>query len=80
MPNELRTEVEQLKQREDVPRALAQTSTIKPEPTPKAETKDKLLLGTHEIIQIALALVRVVLQLNLFGFAEKHPVTLCFMN
>lgn len=73
MPNELRTEVEQVKQSEDVQRALAQTSTIKPELAPKAETKDKLVLGTHVIILIALALVRVVLQLSLFGFAERHP-------
>jgi small-conductance mechanosensitive channel len=73
MPNELRTEVEQVKQREEVQRALAQTSTVKPETTPKAETKDKLLLGTHVIILITLAMVRVVLQLSLFGFAAKHP-------
>jgi small-conductance mechanosensitive channel len=73
MPNELRTEVEQVKQREDVQRALAQTSVIKPESAPKAETKDKLVFGTHVIILIALALVRLVLQLSLFGFAEQHP-------
>jgi small-conductance mechanosensitive channel len=73
MPNELRTEVEQVKQREEVQRALAQTSTVKPESSPKAETKDKLLLGTHVIILIGLALLRIVLQLSLFGFAAKHP-------
>jgi hypothetical protein len=38
MANELRTEVEQVKQQEDVQRALKQTSTIKPEDQPKAET------------------------------------------
>lgn len=50
MANELRTEVEQVKQQEDVRRALNQTSTVKPEDKPKAETKDKLLLGTHAVI------------------------------
>jgi small-conductance mechanosensitive channel len=73
MPNELRTEVEQVKQREEVQQALAQTSIVKPESSPKAETKDKLLLGTHIIILLALAGLRFVLQLSLFGFAEKHP-------
>src|SRR5438132_7909162 len=46
MANELRTEVEQVKEQEDVKRALKQTSTVKPEEKPKAQTKDKLWLGT----------------------------------
>jgi small-conductance mechanosensitive channel len=71
MANELRTEVEQVKQQEDVKRALKQTSTIKPEATPKAETKDKLLLGTHVIILIALTVVHFVLQFKVFGFAAR---------
>src|SRR5258707_2131790 len=73
MPNELRTEVEQVKQQVEVKRALAQTGSIKPDSTPKAETKDKLLLGTHVIMLLALALVRVVLEFSFFGFAAKHP-------
>jgi len=73
MPNELRTEVEQVKQQVEVKRALAQTGSIKPDSTPKAETKDKLLLGTHVIVLLTLALVRVVLQFSFFGFAAKHP-------
>lgn len=35
MANELRTEVEQVKEQEDVKRALKQTSSLKPEETPK---------------------------------------------
>src|SRR5258708_578221 len=73
MPNELRTEVEQVKQQEEVKRALKQTSTVKPETTPAAETKDKLLLGTHAIIFFALAVVRFILESSFFGFAAKHP-------
>jgi small-conductance mechanosensitive channel len=73
MPNELRTEVEQVKQQAEVKRALKQTSTVKPESTPKAETKDKLLLGTHVIVLMALAMIRVVLQFSFFGFADRHP-------
>jgi len=71
MANELRTEVEQVKQQEDVKRALKQTSTIKPEDQPKAETKDKLLLGTHVIVLLALAALHFVLQFKFFGFAAR---------
>src|SRR5258707_512069 len=73
MANELRTEVEQVKKQEDVKRALKQTSTVKPEEVPKAETKDKLVLTTHLIVLIGLLIVRYVLQFSLFGFAAKHP-------
>src|SRR5881394_3844783 len=73
MTNETRTEVEQVKQREDVKRALKQTSSVKPDDQPKAETRDKVWLGTHSIILIALAAFRIFLQLNLFGLTAKHP-------
>ncbi len=71
MPNELRTEVEQVKQQEEVKRALKQTGSVKPDTTPAAETKDKLLLSTHLIILLALTVVHYVLQFRLFGFAAR---------
>jgi small-conductance mechanosensitive channel len=71
MADELRTEVEQVKQREDVQRALKQTGS-QPNAPPKAETKDKLLLGTHIIVLIVLALVHYILQFGFFGFADRH--------
>jgi small-conductance mechanosensitive channel len=80
MPNELRTEVEQVKQQEEVKLALKQTSIVKPDETPKAETKDKLLLGTHAIILIALAVVRIVLQFSFFGFASRFIPLLQKLN
>ena len=46
MTDEVRTEVEQIKQQEEVKQALKQTGA-KEEFTPVAETKDKLWLGTH---------------------------------
>ena len=82
MTNETRTEVEQVKpsdveqvkQQDDVKRALKQTSTVKPpEEKPKAETKDKLWLGTHFIVLIALAAFRYLLQLNIFGLSARYP-------
>ena len=67
-------EVEQVKQQADVKQALKQTSTVKPpEEKPKAETKDKLVLSTHAIVLIGLAVLYDVLGLSFFGFAAKHP-------
>lgn len=71
MANELRTEVEQVKEREDVKQALKQTSAVKVEEAPKAETKDKLWLGTHAIVFLTLAAVFLVLQFSVFGFAAR---------
>jgi len=73
MANELRTEVEQVKEQADVKRALKQTSSVKPEATPKAETRDKLVLSTHVIVLLILTTAHYVLQFSFFGFAEKHP-------
>lgn len=73
MADELRTEVEQVKEQEDVKRALKQTSTVKPdEGKPRAETKDKLVLSTHLIVLIALAAGHFGLKFSFFGFASKH--------
>ena len=55
MADELRTEVEQVKEREDVKQALKQTTATAPQEQPKAKTKDKLWLGTHVIVLIGLA-------------------------
>jgi small-conductance mechanosensitive channel len=71
MANELRTEVEQVKKQEDVKRALKQTGTVKPDDTPKAETKDKLWLGTHVIVLFSLVAFYFVLQFKGFGFAAR---------
>jgi len=73
MANELRTEVEQVKEQEDVKRALKQTSSVKPDDTPKAKAKDKVWLGTHLIVLMALAAFRFLLQLSLFGVAQRYP-------
>jgi len=72
MANELRTEVEQVKQRADVKQALKQTSTVQPEEEkPKAKVKDKLVLSTHAIIIFGLAVVYYLLQFRVFGFAAR---------
>src|SRR4030095_6014269 len=43
------------------------------EPTPRAETKDKLVLSTHVIILIALVAGHFGLKCSFFGFSAKHP-------
>lgn len=64
-------EVEQVKQQADVKQALKQTSSVKPEEKPKAETKDKLWLGTHAIVLLSLVVLYYVLQFKVFGFAAR---------
>ncbi len=73
MANELRTEVEQVKQQEDVKRALKQASPVEPKDQPKAEAKDKLVLTTHVLVLILLLAARYFLQIMPFGFAERYP-------
>src|SRR5436309_1792396 len=71
MANELRTEVEQVKEQEDVKRALKQASSVPPKDQPKAKTKDKVWLGTHAIVMVALGVFYYLLQFRFFGFASK---------
>ena len=71
MADELRTEVEQVKEREDVKQALKQTTATAPQHQPKAKTKDKLWLGTHVIVLIGLAVFYYLLQFKVFGFAAR---------
>jgi small-conductance mechanosensitive channel len=71
MADELRTEVEQVKERADVKEALKQTTAGAPEEQPKAETKDKFWLGTHAIVLVGLVVFYYVLQFRVFGFAAR---------
>src|SRR2546423_14442652 len=67
------SDVEQVKQQDDVKQALKQASAIKPEEKPKAEPKDKLVLSTHVIVLIGFVVLHYVLQFSFFGFAARHP-------
>jgi small-conductance mechanosensitive channel len=80
MADELRTEVEQVKERSDVKEALKQTSTTGPVEKLKAERKDKLWLGTHVIILLSLATLRFLLQFNLFGVVANYPNAIQFVQ
>src|ERR1051326_4797509 len=72
MADELRTEVEQVKEREDVKQALKQTTATAPKDQPKARTKDKVWLGTHCLVLIALGVFYYLLQFRVFGFAARY--------
>lgn len=72
MADELRTEVEQVKERQDVKQALKQTTSTAPKEEPKARTQDKLWLGTHVIVLISLTVAYYLLQFRVFGFAAKY--------
>ena len=72
MADELRTEVAQVKEREDVKQALKQTTATAPKDQPKAKTKDKVWLGTHCIVLIALGVFYYLLQFRVFGFAARY--------
>src|ERR1041385_6774344 len=72
MADELRTEVEQVKKREDVKQALKQTATSDLQVQPKAKTKDKVWFGTHAIILVALGVFYYLLQFRVFGFAARY--------
>lgn len=71
---EKRAEVEQLKQREDVRRALKQASATKDTapPAPPVETKEKFFLGTYIVLLLALGAVHYLLNLRFFGFAAQY--------
>jgi len=71
MADEVRTEVEQIKQQEDVKEALKQTAGAKDEATPGAETRDKLWLGTHVVLLLGLGALYYALSLRILGFAAR---------
>lgn len=71
MTDEVRTEVEQIKQQEDVKEALKQTAGAKEDATPVAETRDKLWLGTHVILLLGLAGLYYALGFSVLGFAAR---------
>ena len=65
-------DVEQLKQQEDVKRALKQTAGNKETARPAVETKHKLFIGTYALVLIALGGVYYLLRLRFFGFAGRY--------
>ncbi len=71
MSNEIKSEVEEIKQDADVRRALKQASSAKVSEAPVAETRDKLLIGTHAFLLLGLGAFYYLLTLRFFGFAAR---------
>src|ERR1043166_1062202 len=65
-------DVEQLKQQEDVKRALKQTAGNKDVARPTVNTKHKLFISSYVLILLALGGVYYLLRLRFFGFAGRY--------
>ncbi len=61
----------QLEQREDVKKALRQTSNIREPAKPIAETGDRVLLGTYVLVLLGLAILYYLFGLSYFGLPER---------
>ena len=72
MGNELKSEVDEIKQDADIRRALKQAVPTEQGGAPVAKTRDKLLIGTHAFLLLGLAAFYYLLTLRVFGFAAKY--------
>lgn len=68
----LEEKVEELKQHEDVRRALEQTAGNKPAEKPKVEARHKFSLGIYVLILLGLAVFYYLLRFNTFDFAARY--------
>jgi small-conductance mechanosensitive channel len=74
MSNEIKTKVEEIKQDEDVKRALKQTAPAEKEKTPATRIRDKLVIGTHVLLLIGLGVVYQVIKYRFPLFFEAYPL------
>ena len=74
--NELERKVEEVKQDADVQRALKQATSSEVIEEPVAGTRDKLLIGTHVALLIALGAVYQLLKSRFPVFVTTYPVVL----
>ena len=74
MKNELETKVEEIKQDADVQRALKQATTVETEAAPAARIRDKLVIGTHVALLIALGVVHQIISLRFPWIYEQYPL------
>ncbi len=74
MNNEIKTKVEEIKQDEDVKRALKQATPTKTEKGPPTRTRDKLVIGTHVLLLIGLFVVHQILKLRFTVVDAQYPL------
>lgn len=76
MSRDTKNEVEAIKQDAEVQRALQQATSEEPTDRPVAKTRDKLLLGTHLVLLVALGAFYKLLDFKFFGFAAAYVPTI----
>ncbi|HEU4713724.1 MAG TPA: mechanosensitive ion channel family protein [Pyrinomonadaceae bacterium] len=74
MNNDLKTKVEEIKQDADVKRALKQATPTEEE-TPATKISDKLVIGTHILLLVSLAVVHQLILLKFPVIYEQYPLT-----
>jgi small-conductance mechanosensitive channel len=74
MSNEIKTKVEEIKQDEDVKRALKQATSREIEPARSTRIRDKLVIGTHVLLLIGLFVIHQVLSLRFPALYDQYPV------
>ena len=74
--NELERKVEEVKQDADVQRALKQATQAEAVEGPVARTRDKLLIGTHVVLLVALGGLYQLLNYRFPDFVKTYPVVL----
>src|SRR4026207_1214407 len=75
MNNELETKVEEIKQDEDVKRALKQATPVETEEEPaRARVRDKLVIGTHVALFVVLVAVHQIVNYQFPGFFQRYTI------
>jgi small-conductance mechanosensitive channel len=74
MSNEIKSKVEEIKQDEDVQRALKQTAPAEKEKTPRTRIRDKLVIGTHGLLLIGLVVVHQILKYRFPFIYQNYPL------
>jgi small-conductance mechanosensitive channel len=70
--NQKSDEVERLERREDIRRALRQTTASKDVAAPAVGARHKIFLGTYVLLLVGLGGVYYLLRLRFFGFAARY--------
>ncbi|HET7114454.1 MAG TPA: mechanosensitive ion channel family protein, partial [Pyrinomonadaceae bacterium] len=75
MNNELETKVEEIKQDEDVKRALKQATPVETEEEPaRARVRDKLVIGTHVALFVVLVAVQQIVEYRFPSVFQRYPI------
>lgn len=74
MKNDLKTKVEEIKQDADVKRALKQATPAEKGKGPATHIRDKLVIGTHIVLLVILAVVHQIISLRFPAVYDQYPL------